>query len=226
MLYSQSVKNLVAGISQQPSILRLPEQLDVQINGFSTEVGGLQKRPPTLLTKTLYQDIGTPKNSLIHWVNRDVTERYSIHFTGSGIRVFTLDGTEKQVTIPDNLKPYITSVNPRKDLRVVTLADYTFILNRTISTAMDSTKKSEALIPGGIVCVKNGQYGRTYNVLIDGVSVGSTKTGDGNQPTDVQTIDTTTIAQKLLASMNANTAFTTKYTATSSENWIHIVPKT
>ena len=63
MLYSQSVKNLVAGISQQPSILRLPEQLDVQINGFSTEVGGLQKRPPTLLTKTLYQDTGTPKNS-------------------------------------------------------------------------------------------------------------------------------------------------------------------
>ena len=226
MLYSQSVKNIVAGISQQPSILRLPEQLDVQINGFSTEVGGLQKRPPTLLTKTLYQDTGTPKNSLIHWVNRDVTERYSMHFTGSGIRVFTLDGTEKQVIIPDNLKPYITTVNPRKDLRVVTIADYTFILNRTISTAMDSTKKSEALLPGGIVCVKNGQYGRTYKVLIDGVSVGSTKTGDGNQPTDVQTIDTSTIAQKLLESMNANTTFTTKYTATRSENWIHIVPKT
>lgn len=42
-LYSQTIKNIVSGISQQPAILRLPEQLEEQINGYSTEVGGLQK---------------------------------------------------------------------------------------------------------------------------------------------------------------------------------------
>lgn len=44
-LYSQTIKNLVAGISQQPQVLRHPEQLNEQINGFSTEAAGLQKRP-------------------------------------------------------------------------------------------------------------------------------------------------------------------------------------
>ena len=42
-LYSQTIKNIVSGISQQPAILRLPEQLEEQINGYSTEVGGLQR---------------------------------------------------------------------------------------------------------------------------------------------------------------------------------------
>ena len=34
---SQTIKNLISGISQQPDLLRLPEQLDQQVNGFSTE---------------------------------------------------------------------------------------------------------------------------------------------------------------------------------------------
>ncbi len=42
-LITQTIKNLVAGVSQQPPILRHPEQLEEQINGYSTEAGGLQK---------------------------------------------------------------------------------------------------------------------------------------------------------------------------------------
>ena len=52
MLYSQSIKNFVQGVSQQPPLLRFPEQLEEQINGFSTEVSGLQKRVPTVHLKT------------------------------------------------------------------------------------------------------------------------------------------------------------------------------
>ena len=47
-LISQSVKNLVQGISQQPPFVRYPEQLEEQVNGFSTEVDGLQKTTCTL----------------------------------------------------------------------------------------------------------------------------------------------------------------------------------
>ena len=54
-LINQSIKNLVAGISQQPPNLRHAEQLDEQINGLSSETGGLQKRPPTLHIKRLNQ---------------------------------------------------------------------------------------------------------------------------------------------------------------------------
>ncbi|WPH66398.1 tail tubular protein B [Klebsiella phage VSG32] len=44
-LISQSIKNLKGGISQQPDILRFAEQGSVQINGWSSESEGLQKRP-------------------------------------------------------------------------------------------------------------------------------------------------------------------------------------
>ncbi|WP_459606244.1 phage nozzle protein, partial [Enterobacter hormaechei] len=45
-LVSQSIKNLKGGISQQPEILRYPEQGTLQVNGWSSETEGLQKRPP------------------------------------------------------------------------------------------------------------------------------------------------------------------------------------
>lgn len=49
-LISQSVKNLKGGISQQPDILRFPEQGAEQINGWSSETEGLQKRPPFIFS--------------------------------------------------------------------------------------------------------------------------------------------------------------------------------
>ena len=53
MLISQNIKNIVSGISQQAPILRLPEQLEEQENGFSSEANGLVKRPPTVFVKAL-----------------------------------------------------------------------------------------------------------------------------------------------------------------------------
>ena len=70
MLISQNIKNFVSGISQQPPILRLPEQLAEQINGLSTEASGLQKRPPTVFINNL-NDVSEAKKPLIHFVDRD-----------------------------------------------------------------------------------------------------------------------------------------------------------
>ena len=39
-LIQQTIKNLIAGISQQPPKLRHAEQLEEQINGYSTEAAG------------------------------------------------------------------------------------------------------------------------------------------------------------------------------------------
>uniref|UniRef100_A0AB38ZD22 Uncharacterized protein n=1 Tax=Klebsiella phage vB_KpnP_KP17 TaxID=3116927 RepID=A0AB38ZD22_9CAUD len=52
-LVSQSIKNLKGGISQQPEILRYPEQGSLQVNGWSSETEGLQKRPPMVFIKSL-----------------------------------------------------------------------------------------------------------------------------------------------------------------------------
>ena len=66
MLLNQDIKNLVQGISQQPPILRRPEQLEEQLNGFSTEADGLQKRPPTVFISKLHRK--TIYKPLIHFV--------------------------------------------------------------------------------------------------------------------------------------------------------------
>ena len=46
-LVSRTIPNLVQGVSQQPEVLRLSSQATSQINGFSSVVEGLKKRPPT-----------------------------------------------------------------------------------------------------------------------------------------------------------------------------------
>lgn len=97
-LISQSVKNLKGGISQQPDILRYPEQGAEQVNGWSSETEGLQKRPPMLFTKNLGPNNLLGDKPLVHLINRDEYEQYYVVFTGSGVKVFDLEGNEKSVT--------------------------------------------------------------------------------------------------------------------------------
>ena len=47
-LVSRTIPNLVQGVSQQPEVLRLSSQATVQLNGFSSVVEGLKKRPPLI----------------------------------------------------------------------------------------------------------------------------------------------------------------------------------
>ena len=93
-LVQQTIKNLIAGISQQPPKLRHAEQLEEQINGYSTEAGGLQKRPPTQHIKKLP---ALPLKTKVHLINRDENERYIVAFTGDTLRIFDLSGNEKTV---------------------------------------------------------------------------------------------------------------------------------
>ena len=75
-LISQSIKNMVAGISQQPQVLRMPDQGDEQINGYSSESQGLLKRPPTRHIAKLPVSNQVVDNSLVHFINRDKEEQY------------------------------------------------------------------------------------------------------------------------------------------------------
>lgn len=52
-LVSQEVSNYIGGVSQQPNILRYPNQLEEQVNGLSNEVRGVEKRPPSVIVNKL-----------------------------------------------------------------------------------------------------------------------------------------------------------------------------
>ena len=218
-LVSQTVKNIVSGISQQPAILRFPEQLQEQMNGMSSGPAGLQKRPPTLHIATLDSSAMVGGiNPLIHFVNRDENERYAMMFNGQGVKVWSLDGAPKTVTYDTGAQSYLTSSNPREELKVVTIADYTFIANSTKPVAMSSAVVSNVWsTQGALFHVKNGQYGRTYRLYVDGVQIASYTTPDGSTSSDTTKIDTNYIASQLQGNLSSG-----YYVESSGEGWLYV----
>ncbi|SOO46822.1 tail tubular protein B [Yersinia phage fPS-59] len=203
-LISQSIKNLKGGISQQPDILRYPEQGSEQINGWSSETEGLQKRPPLLFVKTLGDQNVMGPSPLLHLINRDAHERYYVSFTGNGIKVHSLEGTPYTVTGNMN---YVTTSNPQNDLRMVTVADYTFIVNRNYEV------KSSGVINytlnerrSALLNVRGGQYGRTFTLNMNGSEVSLT-IANGTDPSHVNQTDSQWIVNRLIELMTANTAW-------------------
>ncbi len=164
-LIQQTIKNLIAGISQQPPKLRHAEQLEEQINGFSTEAGGLQKRPPTQHVRRLP---ALPLKTKVHLINRDETERYIVAFTGNSLKIFDINGNEKTVKMENGADTYVTCSEPNKQLKAITVADHTFIVNTTKVVEMDTTNKSPNAWEeqGALIVIRQGQYGRKYKVNI------------------------------------------------------------
>ncbi|UCS82778.1 non-contractile tail tubular protein [Yersinia phage vB_YenP_Rambo] len=221
-LISQSIKNLKGGISQQPDILRYPDQGSMQVNGWSSESEGLQKRPPLVFIKTLANSGGLGQEPYIHLINRDENEQYYAVFTGTGIRVFDLKGNEKQVRAPNGAS-YITTAHPRNDLRMVTVADYTFIVNRNITVAKNT---SSVNLPNfnpnqdALINVRGGQYGRTLQIIINGAARATYQIPDGSQPAHVHNTDAQWLAEELAKQLRQNMA---GWTANVGQGFIHII---
>lgn len=208
-LTSQSIKNLKGGISQQPDILRFPDQGRLQVNGFSSEVEGLQKRPPSLFIKRLANAGDFGSSSYIHMINRDESERYYAVFDGLKIRVFDMRGDELTVHYP-NGSNYLECADPREDLRMVTVADYTFIVNRN-RAVLEDLSPTHPNYPAedkrAIINIRGGQYGKTFTITINGNVVASHKTPIGDEPSQIDEIDAQFIATRLTEGLNAS--FTT-----------------
>ena len=193
MLISQSIPNLVNGISQQPFTLRLASQAELQENGLSTTAQGLRKRPPTKHLKKILS--GTYTGSFIHTINRDAIERYVVVVTNGGLKVFDLAGNEKTVSFPSGTG-YLANATPSTGFRAVTVADYTFIVNRGITVTegatFAATRPFEALVN-----VKAGNFGKTYNIIIDGNTRATFTTPDGTAGAHTAQVATDYIATEV-----------------------------
>ena len=218
MLINQDIKNFVQGISQQPPTLRDPEQLDEQLNGYSSEAGGLQKRPPTMLVSSLARKLTENTKPLVHFIDRDSNEKYIVLFTGNDIKVYDLQGNEKQINFAEGTKPYIYTEKPRYNLKAITIADYTFICNTFQHTKMsDEIDDNSWDTQGLLVNIKNGQYGRTYKIVINGETVASYETPDGSDKSHTKMINTDAIVEKL-----ATTLKEAGYAVATGSSWLYI----
>lgn len=202
-LVSQSIKNLKGGISQQPDILRYPDQGAAQVNGWSSETNGLQKRVPTTFIKGLGGQGFFGPAPLVHLINRDENERYYAVFTGDRIRVFELDGTERQVR---GSFEYVTTNNPRDDLRMITVADYTFIVNKSVEVRENrgdlSTGGNFKDNKTALINVRGGQYGKLLKVNLNGTWV-EHQLPDGSDPKQSPQTDAQNIAAALRDKLEA-----------------------
>lgn len=163
-LISQSIPNLINGVSQQPPSLRLNTQAELQENGLSNVVTGLSKRP----SSQHIADLGAISNldkAFIHTIRRDENEFYSMVIDTAGtIRVFDKDGVSKTVT--NNAPSYLTGLtNPNQELAAVSIADTTFIVNKNTVVAK-GTATSPVRNPEALVYVKQADYSSTYRLKL------------------------------------------------------------
>jgi hypothetical protein len=211
-LVSRSIPTLINGVSQQPNSLRLPTQAEAQDNFYSSVVEGLTDRPPTKSVAKIYS--GAIGDANPHFINRDSTERYVVLLQDGALTVHDLDGVSKTVSTPDGTT-YLDCTTPSTQLKAVTISDYTFILNTTIQVALDAAVTASRPREG-LVFVKAGNYGSTYQVLIDGV-VQADYTTSTSVVTDIATDN---IALQLATELNTNIG--ASYTITRVGSVIHV----
>ena len=199
-MISSAIPNLIQGISQQSPALRLSSQAEQQINAFPSLVEGLQKRPPLEHVATMSNSATV--GSFTHLINRDVSERYFMFINASNqISIYDLAGNAKTVTYP-NGTAYLNSTTPTTDFRAVTVADYTFIVNSTQTTAM-STDLTPLYPFTGLIAVKQGDYNQRFTVYLDGNVAANIVTSETDQ---VQT-RTDDIASRIASAINGQSNF-------------------
>ena len=154
---TQTIPNYHGGISQQPDELKYPGQLVSAKNVMPDLVQGLMKRPGGQLIKSL-SDGSANSETNGRWFHyyRDENEQYIGQITRNGVikiwactDIYDTGGTKRHSAgdemnvqydsgTSSALTTYLTHTDD-EDLQSLTLNDYTYIVNRTKTVAMDST---------------------------------------------------------------------------------------
>lgn len=173
-LVSKSIPSLFNGVSQQPATLRNDTQAELIENAYPTIATGLRKRPPLTYLALLSRSIIT--KSAVHIINRSTSERYGVFATNGNIQIFSLiDGSPRSVSFPsgaDYLLPGVAST----DFQMVTVADYTFVLNRAVTVTQGAASDVNP-VHHAFFAVQLAEPQISYSISVDGIST-STTTGD------------------------------------------------
>lgn len=222
---SGTIPNFINGVSQQAASLRLPSQAETQINCFPTLIDGLKKRPSLRHIASL-MGVAPASTVFSHTINRDSAERYAVIIADGDLKVFDLaTGAAKTVAFPDG-KTYLASADPKTSFRAVTIADYSFIVNKDVTATMKAASNSPTRLNEAIINIKQGNYGKTYRVLINGASAASVTTPDGSQASMSPQLDTTSIAATLAANLNTAGFNTAPWGVAVVDNVVYLVNNT
>jgi len=188
-LVSGSVPNLISGVSQQAFALRLASQAEESVNGYPSVVMGLDKRPGTEHVAKLSSAV--PDSTFLHVINRDSAERYVVVVHSGNLSVYAFDGSPRTVNFP-NGKGYLSGA----DFSAVTVADFTFLVNRSVVTAMDGTLQPNRT-PEALVSVRVGNYSTTYTVYVTATNGQTITASHTTAATGADAVKTEAIANQI-----------------------------
>ena len=168
-IVSYTIPSLIQGCSNQPDSQRDPSQGEIQINGVSSIAEGLRKRDSShVIAKVSDVPFG---DAFIHSILRDESEKYLAVIAKTGIKVFDLAGTEYTVKAPGGYGYLANVTDARQQVRAVSIADYSFILNTKTAVAMDaalSPPLARPTVHEALIWVKAANYGQKYTVNVNG----------------------------------------------------------
>lgn len=218
----QQFGNLIGGVSSQPAAIRDPGQSQTQENALPSIVEGLRKRPNSEWVSGLVSWPSVTGGDIkTHFINRDSTERYIVALGDQSqngdatIKVYDYaDGSANNIKDFDGNAAvsadftYLDCLNPSQDLKALTVADYTFIVNNKITPVMKAdltpTRRFE-----GLYVVNAGNYSNEYIIDVNGAGFACKLTFRTNKATNVTTlewINTEYIAESLAANLTAAVA--------------------
>ena len=202
-LISKAIPTLLRGVSQAADNTKQADHADIQDNADGNPVTGLTKRSGLQYITNL--STSTLGNVHIQTINRDVNERYVAIFSNGDVKVCDIDGTEKTVHKPDGTT-YLNTSDPRSVMKTVSVADFTFVVNTSITTAMDSALTTGPIYFDGsstigitnqaIVFVNQATANTEYTLEVDG-RICKFNCGTAN-------VETNTVASQLATSLTGN----------------------
>lgn len=202
------ISNFIGGVSQQTDRLIYPNQSKELLNQWLDPIEGLKRRPPLEYIAKVNDTLSV--HPYIHTIIKE-DEEYQVLLTGDGIKVYDLEGNGQEVYVSNSSSDYITSSQPLKDLYAVTIADYTFILNKTKTTALLEETKTNPYPYSAIIFVKQGDYSMDYTITINGSTAASLTTSS----TDASKIKTNEIASSLASSLSSLSNFSVTRTGST-----------
>jgi hypothetical protein len=182
-IISRSIPGLFGGVSQQIPAMRHPTHCEVQENGIATLVEGLAKREGVQHIKSLAMTgansasvQGTNGAVFVHVIDRGGSGRFLLIIKNGNLMVYDLaTGAPKTVTFPDG-KGYLTATTPSTLFRAVSVADYTFLVNRSTTVAMTGGFSASRPINRGLIYVKQAVASLAHRITVDGTTVTYTST--------------------------------------------------
>lgn len=180
-LITQSLPNMIQGISQQPAATRYEGQCEDMLNAYPSIVRGLVKRP-SLEFNHLFKESGASIPPLeddvfIHFITTREKEQYVLVHDGTKLRVYNREtgvlcdisyggSGSGAYTIPSG--SYLdVSYGPINSLRAITVGDTSFLLNREKTVAIDDTR-TPSRTEKALVFIRQGDYAKDYRIRITG----------------------------------------------------------